>query len=63
MPQKSSTGAGLDGVVATSSAICHIDGDQGVLSYCGHDIHDLAREATFEEVVLPALAPAPADAG
>ena len=42
--------AGLEGVVATSSAICHIDGAQGVLAYAGHDIHDLAREATFEEV-------------
>ena len=42
--------AGLEGVVATSSAICHIDGARGVLAYAGHDIHDLAREATFEEV-------------
>ena len=42
--------AGLEGVVATSSAICHIDGERGVLAYAGHDIHDLAREAGFEEV-------------
>ena len=41
---------GLEGVVATSSSICHIDGEQGLLSYCGYDIHDLAQEATFEEV-------------
>ncbi len=41
---------GLEGVVATSSSICYIDGQQGVLSYCGYDIHDLAREAAFEEV-------------
>ena len=41
---------GLEGVVATSSAICHIDGERGVLAYGGFDIHDLAREATFEEV-------------
>jgi citrate synthase len=41
---------GLEDVVATSSAICYLDGDQGVLAYCGHDIHDLARHATFEEV-------------
>ena len=41
---------GLEGVVATSSSICYIDGEQGLLSYCGYDIHDLAREATFEEV-------------
>ena len=42
--------AGLEGVVATSSAICYLDGKEGVLAYCGHDIHDLVREATFEEV-------------
>ena len=42
--------AGLEGVVATSSAICYLDGDRGVLAYGGHDIHDLARHATFEEV-------------
>jgi citrate synthase len=41
---------GLEDVVATSSAICFIDGDTGVLSYCGYDIHDLAGAATFEEV-------------
>lgn len=42
--------AGLEDVVATSSAICYLDGARGVLAYCGHDIHDLARSATFEEV-------------
>ena len=42
--------AGLQDVVASSSAICHLDGDRGVLAYCGHDIHDLAEHATFEEV-------------
>lgn len=41
---------GLEGVVATSSAICFLDGDRGVLAYAGHDIHDLAEHASFEEV-------------
>lgn len=41
--------AGLEDTVATSSAICYLDGDRGVLAYCGYDIHDLARNATFEE--------------
>jgi citrate synthase len=27
-----------------------VDGDRGVLAYCGYDIHDLARHSTFEEV-------------
>jgi citrate synthase len=42
--------AGLEDVVAASSAICFLDGDRGVLAYYGHDIHDLARLTTFEEV-------------
>ncbi len=41
---------GLEGVVATSSALCYLDGERGVLAYCGYDIHDLAQAATFEEV-------------
>jgi 2-methylcitrate synthase len=41
---------GLEDVVATSSAICYLDGEHGVLAYCGYDIHDLAKSATFEEV-------------
>jgi citrate synthase len=41
---------GLEDVVATSSAICYLDGDRGVLAYCGYDVHDLATSATFEEV-------------
>jgi citrate synthase len=41
---------GLEDVVATSSAICYLDGDRGVLAYCGYDIHDLAKSATFEGV-------------
>ena len=42
--------AGLEDTVATTSSICYLDGEQGVLAYCGYDIHDLARHATFEEV-------------
>jgi len=42
--------AGLEDTVATSSAICYLDGDRGVLAYCGYDIHDLAEKASFEEV-------------
>ena len=41
---------GLEDVVAASSAICYLDGGRGVLAYYGHDIHDLARECSFEEV-------------
>jgi citrate synthase len=40
---------GLEGVVATTSRICYIDGDQGVLAYRGIDIHELATHSNFEE--------------
>ncbi len=40
---------GLEGIVATTSSICWIDGDAGVLSYRGIDIHELATHSTFEE--------------
>ena len=44
-------GAGLEGIVATTSSICFIDGNAGVLSYRGYNIHTLADHATFEEVI------------
>ena len=34
---------GLEGIIATKSSICWIDGEAGVLSYRGVDIHDLAN--------------------
>ncbi len=40
---------GLEGVVATNSSICFIDGEQGVLAYRGIDIHELADNSNFEE--------------
>lgn len=43
--------AGLEGVVACDSAICTVDGERGVLTYFGYDIHDLADHAKFEEVI------------
>ena len=46
------TAAGLEGVVAAESEICFIDGEAGVLSYQGFDIHTLAENATFEEVIF-----------
>ncbi|MBV9181612.1 MAG: citrate synthase [Acidobacteria bacterium] len=43
------TPKGLEGVVATTSKICFIDGHNGVLAYAGIDIHELAEKSTFEE--------------
>ncbi len=46
------TTAGLEGVIAGESEICYIDGYQGILSYRGYNIHTLAENATFEEVIF-----------
>src|SRR6058998_3518268 len=43
------TKAGLEDVVAANSAICDIIGPEGKLTYRGIDIHDLARQSSFEE--------------
>lgn len=40
---------GLADVVAASTALSDIDGERGVLSYRGYDIHDLAGRISFEE--------------
>jgi citrate synthase len=42
---------GLEGIVAATTELCHLDGAQGRLAYRGYDIEDLARHAGFEEVV------------
>jgi citrate synthase len=46
------TGGGLEGVIATDSRLCYIDGDAGILSYQGYRIETLAENAKFEEVVF-----------
>jgi len=43
---------GLEDVIAGTSAICDVNGAEGKLIYAGYDIHDLAENATFEEVVF-----------
>ncbi|MBM3265065.1 MAG: citrate synthase [candidate division Zixibacteria bacterium] len=40
---------GLEGVVASRTGICFIDGKQGRMIYRGYDIHDLAVYSGFEE--------------
>jgi citrate synthase len=44
--------AGLEGIVAGESEICFIDGEEGILSYRGYNIHTLADNAKFEEVIF-----------
>jgi len=42
---------GLRGVTVASTRISHVDGDAGKLIYRGYLITDLAKKATFEEIV------------
>ena len=48
----SAAAAGLRGVVAASSSIGDVNGEKGELIYQGINIHDLAHNSTFEEVVF-----------
>ncbi len=41
---------GLEGVIAGESAVCWVDPNAGLL-YRGYDIHELATQGSFEEVV------------
>jgi len=41
---------GLEGIVVGQTALSLVEGEVGRLSYHGYDIHELAAEATFEEV-------------
>ena len=52
MAVTTTSGAGLEGAVAGESEICFIDGEEGILSYRGYNIHTLADNATFEEVIF-----------
>lgn len=49
--ESTAAAAGLRGVVAAQSAIGDVNGETGVLIYQGYDIHDLAENSTFEEVI------------
>ncbi len=44
--------AGLRGVAAATSSISDVNGEKGELIYQGFNIHDLATQSTFEEVVF-----------
>jgi len=43
---------GLRGVTAATSSMSDVIGDKGQLIYQGFDIHDLATQSTFEEVIF-----------
>jgi citrate synthase len=41
--------SGLEGIVAATTALSHVDGERGELVIAGYRIDDLAEHATFEE--------------
>lgn len=41
---------GLEDVVITTSTICFIDGEKGILRYRGYDVNELAEKSRYEEV-------------
>jgi citrate synthase len=51
LPMPTVASRGLEDVVASTSSICFIDGERGILAYRGFDIHDLAERSTFPETV------------
>src|SRR5579864_2349653 len=41
---------GLEDVVITTSTICFIDGEKGILRYRGYDVSELGAKSSYEEV-------------
>ena len=41
---------GLEGIVAASTRLSHVEGEAGRLTLCGYAVEDLAPQASFEEV-------------
>jgi citrate synthase len=42
---------GLEGIVAAATQLSDVQGTEGILTYRGYDINDLATNSTFEETV------------
>jgi len=51
-PSTGTSAAGLRGVAAATSSISDVNGEKGELIYQGYNIHDLAKQSTFEEVIF-----------
>ena len=45
------TAKGLEGIIANSTSISDVLGQEGVLIYAGYNINELAGKATYEEIV------------
>ena len=42
---------GLEGVVAADTNLSSVNGEKGILRYCGYNMDDLAFNTTFEETI------------
>src|SRR6201995_4848692 len=42
---------GLEGIIANSTALSDVRGEEGILIYRGYDINELAGKVSYEEVV------------
>ena len=42
---------GLEGIVAADTTLSSVNGEKGILRYCGYNIDDLAFNTTFEEII------------
>jgi len=51
-PTATAAATGLRGVVVGASTVSDVVGDKGELIYQGYNIHDLAKNSTFEEVAF-----------
>src|ERR1700677_4180111 len=45
------TSPGLKGIVAATTRLSDVMGDEGVLVYAGYDINELAGKVSYEEVI------------
>jgi hypothetical protein len=51
MTTSGNSAKGLEGVVAAETRLSDVQGEAGELIYCGYNIHELAGNVTYEEVV------------
>lgn len=42
---------GLEGIVAADTKLSSVNGEKGILRYCGYNIDDLVLNTTFEEII------------
>ena len=45
------TAKGLEGIIANSTSLSDVRGEEGTLSYVGYNINELAGQVSFEEVI------------